>query len=334
MMEKKKTLLKNKKVIVAVIVAILILIGSVYACVFVLSSFNDKKDNNGGNIETVVSEDSKNDTSDTSSKPSTSDKDTESKPTESKPNEKKEPIESEPKEDPDEDNDNIQKKNITFKNAEEVENMTDEQLVDYYKNYNIIIPDYYSHDRLNIPYIEGEIFGAVSSISATSAEDAKRKITEFGFLETANSYDITFLGEDKYFYEFRITFSYGEVTYIYRYLAYKEEAIHYSHSISTGSYQKINMLDKDSVLNIMDFIVGKRNIMVFRQLEETETEYIYNYYTFAYVRGDWGLRDTVSLVKSFIKVDKKTGETRSATVQEREKIKTVAIGEVNQLIID
>ena len=83
-MEKIKALLKNKKVIIAVVLTILILIGSVYACVFALTSSDDKKDSNGGNIETVVSEDedTKDDTSDTSSKPSTTDgdNDTESKP--------------------------------------------------------------------------------------------------------------------------------------------------------------------------------------------------------------------------------------------------------------
>ena len=89
-MGKEKALLKNKKIIVAVILAILILIGSVSACVFALTYSDDRKDN-GSNIETVVSEDEKENTSDTSSEPSTTDedKDTESKPDKSKPEESK-----------------------------------------------------------------------------------------------------------------------------------------------------------------------------------------------------------------------------------------------------
>ncbi len=362
-MEKEKALLKNKKVIVAVILAILILIGSVYACVFALTPPDDKKDNNGGNIETVESEDEKDNTSDISSKPSTTDgdKDTESKPEdnsskpiESKPEDtssEKEPATSKPQDtsseqkpvtskpqdasseqkpvNPTTDDVIIQGNNITFKSAKAVENLTDEQIIEYYTNYKFVIADYYSYKRLNIPYIEGEILGAISSISATSAEDAKRKIAEFGFLETANSYDITFLGEDKYFYEFRITFSYGEVTYIDRYLAYKEEAVHYSRSTSTGVYRKINMLDKDSVLNIIDLELKRRGPIIFRQLEETETEYIYNYYALHYVRGDFDMYDTVSLIKSFIKIDKKTGEYKFDTIYDQKVLKEVNIGEIN-----
>ena len=96
-MGKIKALLKNKKIIIAVIVAVLILIGSVSVCVFAFTSSDDKKDN-GKNIETVVSEGEKDDTSDTSSKPSSTDedKDTESKPDESKPEDTSSKQESKP----------------------------------------------------------------------------------------------------------------------------------------------------------------------------------------------------------------------------------------------
>ena len=211
-------------------------------------------------------------------------------------------------------------KSDLFSSAKEVESMSDERLLELFASDNYLnIPNFYVPDNFGVPFIDGEQWGgSISSSSAKSATQAVSQIEEFGFVKSSDSYDIEYIGENQYYYSFRITCSHIDnetmepFAHIYRYFVYKESAKYITFNNQTGYYFEIRALDKKSVLDLLDFEAylwfRSGTSIIYRDFEETATEYIYTFYTINRIWGDWGMSDTAILGKSIRRVDKKTGK--------------------------
>lgn len=235
-------------------------------------------------------------------------------------------------------------KSILFKSAREVEAMSDAQLLEFAAGrYTATIPGFYEKSDLGVPLKDGETWGAISPSSANSVEEAIGQIKEFGFLRDAVSCDIAYIGETEYYYSFRITHTSDVlgsepdkrelVTYTERYLVYKEKIKFYSHNVNTGWTIRFRVLDSKTVRELLDLEVSLdfncgRSPSLYRDFEETNSEYVYTYYSVCTVGGDWGMSDTAVLEKTVTRVNKKTGEYRmdgGVIDRDRQTIKQVEI---------
>ena len=214
-----------------------------------------------------------------------------------------------------------------FTNAKQVESMTDAQLLAFAtKSYQFIIPGFYERKLFGIPLKTDEDWGAISLSSASSVAQATNQIKDFGFVRDAVTHNIEFIGEDKYYYSFRITWSnlcwidqnkQELISYTNRYLAYKENAMSLSFNDQTGLDIKFNLLDRQSMSDLLDLEPASRSNqmyganLLYRTLEETANEYVYTYYHMGHTGGDWGMSDVTTLEKTTVKVDKTTGKYTS-----------------------
>jgi hypothetical protein len=74
------------------------------------------------------------------------------------------------------------------------------------------------------------------------------------------------------------------------------------------------MLNREPVIGLLDLDVFFMHYswssakVIYRELNETDDEYIYIYYTASITRGDWNLNDMAVLQKTELRVNKATGE--------------------------
>jgi hypothetical protein len=214
--------------------------------------------------------------------------------------------------DQDEDNDNQDKKNkesdlIQWTSTEEIENMTDEQLInEVYGNNKISVMDFYEPDDFGINLEEKEWWYVIWEYNALTVVDAEEVVLLFANKHSPRSYSIDYIGENDYFFTFRLKYS----IHVVRFIVYKESAF----SCTSTSDVEIHVFDKCSVKNILDsvFFLWHANWasarIIYRDFYETDDEYIYTFYHTYIVSGDWGVNSTAVLGKKEIKVNKKTGK--------------------------
>lgn len=225
-------------------------------------------------------------------------------------------------------------KSALFNSAEEVENMTDKQLLELATRiYRLDIPGFYAWEDLGVPFAENECWCGSLPTSASSVTEAINKIEEFFIANSAARHTIKYLGENKYYYLFRITSpGTNPNTYSFRYLVYKDSVKCYSYNSDTGKDDvKFNALDKQSVLELLDLEVSLSYVLwysqvVYRDFEETDNEYIYTLYMIGGSGGDYGMIGSVTLEKTVIRIDKHTGRyITSWGYQSTKKLKEVTI---------
>jgi len=193
---------------------------------------------------------------------------------------------------------------LTFNSDEEVENMTDAQLlalVAQTERFTIDVSDFYSFEDFGIPLKDYEYYYS-TVLSVSSATQALAQIKERADVQDAQS--IEYIGENKYCYIIRVV----NPTRARRYVVYKEEAMN-----RDNINIKFNFLDSKSVLELLDlklmsdFMTNDLRF-IYRDFEEAGNEYIYTLYSTEKQIGDFGMSDRATLRKLVIKIDKNTGE--------------------------
>lgn len=203
-----------------------------------------------------------------------------------------------------------------------LENITDEELVDLANSpWNVLSKDYRTFDTFSTPFLDGQngnpqetwfesdfwLAGTVSSV-----EQAREVAQDFA-TDFAKDCTVEFIGENDLYYQFRVIEGAADYRHAFRMNFYKDSVIRFSkpalvdsngephYTLEDAIFQK---LDYDTVLTVMD---QQNPCGLYRYFEETDREYIYAEYRITGVGGDWGINDTVSLIKSVTRISKETG---------------------------
>lgn len=200
-----------------------------------------------------------------------------------------------------------------------LENITDEELVDLANSpWNVLSKDYRTFDTFSVPFLDGNphemwyesdfwLAGTVSSV-----EQAREAARDFAKV-LARECTVEFIGENDLYYQFRVIEGADDYRYAYRMNFYKDSVLRYSKPTVIDSNRKphyifedaiFQKLDYDTVLTVMD---QQNRYGLYRYFEENDREYIYTEYRITGVGGDWGINDTVSLIKSVTRISKETG---------------------------
>lgn len=195
--------------------------------------------------------------------------------------------------------------------------MTDEQLIEeVYKTNKIDVPDFHIPDDFGVSLGDKESWQQSTTKSVSSITDAEKEIKEFASAQNPVESTIDFIGENDFYYEFRLAYTRERETgnlISMRILVYKESAMFCTFNDQTGYYFEIRALDRDSVLHLLDLkaffdIINWDSARIIRrEFEETDNEYIYIYYRVSITGGDWGLNDQAVIEKIKYVVDKATG---------------------------
>lgn len=204
-----------------------------------------------------------------------------------------------------------------YNSAAEVENMSDKQLLEeVYLENKFYISDFYKPDDFGVKLKENEWWHQLQLNSVDTVEEARNEVDSFALMQNPASYTIDYIGENEYYYQFSLTYSAVNVpvTYIFRVIVYKESAKYCTFNSQDGYYYEIRALNKKAVLELCDlntfFSVASlySERVLYREISETEDEYIYTLYAAYIIGGDWGIDDTACLVKGGYKIDKISGE--------------------------
>ncbi|MBQ3162822.1 MAG: hypothetical protein IJC04_11965 [Oscillospiraceae bacterium] len=220
-----------------------------------------------------------------------------------------------------------------FNSAEEVENMSDEELLLIYEN-GYSIDEFYSEgtyekvSTFDVPLEERSVtFTALVSTSDISSEinlkkalpsDEVNEYAEFDIREFADEDDeIMCVGENDYYIVYR-QLSYGEYTVeneddnaVTEKLLNERRTAYFKTFIvdhESDSLLLLGKLNKKYVVQQMDLLLmnNVNNRIIYREIEENKSSYIYSIYYFLYSGGDWGLDSSVSICKNIYTIDKKT----------------------------
>lgn len=220
-----------------------------------------------------------------------------------------------------------------FDSAEEVENMSDEELLLIYEN-GYSIDKFYSEgtyekvSTFDVPLEERSItFTALVSTSDISSEinlkkalpsDEVNEYAEFDIREFADEDDeIMCVGENDYYIVYR-QLSYGEYTVenegdnaVTEKLLNERRTAYFKTFIvdsESDSLLLLGKLNKKYVVQQMDLLLmnNVNNRIIYREIEENKSSYIYSIYYFLYSVGDWGLDSSISVCKNIYTIDKKT----------------------------
>jgi hypothetical protein len=163
-----------------------------------------------------------------------------------------------------------------------IEDMTDEEFLDMFFNNEFIIPDLYMPDDFGVPLLENEFFtyywgGEGVIVSVESAEQHIREIWESDYAEVTV---LDYVGESDYYYSFHAVVEFhGSYIETMRFLIFKSSAV-----CGIGR-PAIRMLERQSFTDIADlmfsamwFTAPDINIVIYRDVEETERAFIYTYH--------------------------------------------------------
>ena len=206
--------------------------------------------------------------------------------------------------------------------------MTDKQLIEHVNREDKIFPGFGVLDDFGVEFEENEYWWSGTYFSASSVEEAKEKWAEAGF-HGADS--MTYIGENDYYYSFQVEVSRSHLGKTYshteRAIIYKESVFCITYDDKIGYSKRICALDTESVLAILDteILLNDRQIVgdnvLYREMEESEDEYIYTYYWAARGIGDYGINvANVRLYKYEIRVSKITGEISSIKNAEKKSV--------------
>ena len=203
-----------------------------------------------------------------------------------------------------------------FKNAADIESMTDEQLLsEVYKANRFDVADFHVPDDFGVGLQDGEIWHHAKINSVSSREAAEKEVNAFASAQNTGEYIADYIGENDYYHEFRLKYTRlnTENLISMRIIVYKESAIFCAFNDKTGYYSEIRALNRDSVLYLLD-IDTFFNItnwssarVIHRDFKEKDNEYIYTYYTVSITEGDWELDNSAVLEKIKYGIDKTTG---------------------------
>ena len=215
----------------------------------------------------------------------------------------------------------------------EIENMTDERLIEEaYGGTKVSVPDFYLPDDFGVEFEYGEYWPHVWLNSVSTADEAEEEAELFVLAQTPASYTIDYIGENEYYYQFKVKYSYQNprpVTFIARIIVYKLSARYLTFDSQNGYYSEIRALDRNSVFELLDLETflyhnpWRSARVIYRDLNETSGEYVYTYYRTSITRGDLGSPDVAHLEKVEIKINKITGE--GILNPESQTLKTVVI---------
>jgi hypothetical protein len=212
---------------------------------------------------------------------------------------------------------------------DEIENITDEELINLaYKKDKIAVSDFYTPDDFGIALKDKEWWHEVTLNPISTFEGAEEEVISFVFMQNPGSHTIDYIGENNFYYEFRVEYinrsweeylknrgeSLEEYTYTSRIIVYKESAKYCTFNSQTGYYAEIRALDKDSVQNLLDLEAFMSNHqlytanIIYRDFVETDNEYVYTYYRTYIAGGDYNVNCEAVLEKMETSINKKTGE--------------------------
>jgi len=233
-----------------------------------------------------------------------------------------------------------------FENIHEIEYMTDEQLIELAQDltgFNFVskfdVPNFLKPDDFGVGLgnnVDWEKWSQTKK-SVNSRNNAKKEAEDFfRRYDKFHDYTIDFIGENDYYYSFRVTYiqeysvsladgghAGGFETHAYRYLIYKNKAVNYT---SDGVPQLTKrMLNKKSVRDILDLITyfyvseyyGRHEEVtrvLYRQVEETDNHgggfiYIYYFITIGTNQGDLTNAEWLNSAKLGIHIDFINGKT-------------------------
>jgi len=205
---------------------------------------------------------------------------------------------------------------VLYKSADEVESITDEQLIKEVSGRpKFLLSSFYNPDEFNLLMAEGETWHEIMLNSASTVDDATKIVKSFALMQTPLSYNISYIGENNYLYAFRLAYkaSSNQLTYKLRIVVYKDKAKFCSFNPNYGYNLVIRALDKKSVTELLDlevyfqhyrFLTSK---VLYTEIKETGNEYIYVYYTAYNNMGDWFVKDRATLTKTEIRISKTDG---------------------------
>ena len=214
-----------------------------------------------------------------------------------------------------------------------LEHITDEELIDIANcPRNVLSKDYRTFDTFSVPFLGGDgtphemwyesdfwLAGTVSSV-----EQAREAALDFAEGCTAE-----WIGENDLYYQFRVI----DGDYAYRMNFYKDSVIRFEKAAGIDSDGKPHYTFKDAIFQTLDYetvltVMDQQNRYgLYRYFEENSREYIYTQYKLAGCGGDWGLNDTVSLIKIVTRISKETGtlEATETVIKENVEIPGTAL---------
>lgn len=202
-----------------------------------------------------------------------------------------------------------------------LENITDEELVDLANSpWNVLSQDYRTFDTFSTPFLDGKngnpqemwyesdfwMGGTVSSVD--QAREAAQDFAKY----SARDCTVEFIGENDLYYQFRVIEGTDD-PFAYRMNFYKDSVLRLSKPAIIDSAGEPHYVFQDAIFQKLDYetvltVMDQQNPCgLYRYFEETDREYIYTEYRITGVGGDWGINDTVSLIKSVTRISKETG---------------------------
>ena len=211
-----------------------------------------------------------------------------------------------------------------------LEQITDEQLIELANQPKLqLTRDRRKFDSFSVDFLEGENgypgemwyeFNIWLSGSVSSLEQAEEIAWDFAGSDSYSEYHVEYIGENDLYYQFRVV----QGPFAYRINFYKDSVIKFTKGDSGyyggkthDSFQDVvfQKLDYETVLTVMDL---ENPNAFFRCFEETDRAYFYTQYKLNGSGGDWGIEDTVGLIKTVTKISKETGtiEIDSTVIKE------------------
>ena len=187
--------------------------------------------------------------------------------------------------------------------ASGTENMTNSQLIKEAKKTNKFpIKGFCIPDTFGVPMEPDEIWHMTWNGAASTTEEAETLVERIaidsgGF---ATSYwNTTYIGESEYYFQYRLEINatnYGGLSFssLWRVVVYNASIFQPSFKENVGYEFNFVDLYATTVLDILDIYTFFHHVhmsgdrIIERKLTETETEYIYTYYTVGIIYGDWG----------------------------------------------
>ena len=198
------------------------------------------------------------------------------------------------------------------------ERMTNKQLIaEAQKQNKHPVGDFFIPDDFDVEIEAEEMWYQIWLNSASTVEEARNEVEAFTDMQSTSSHEITYIGENNYFYQFKLKYSgknFPEYVYTYRIVVWKNSALFCTFNNQDGYCFEIKMLDNTSVRNILDLNFYIYNYLfqsgriIHRELTEDANYFYYTFYEISITYGDWGLYNTANLEKRQSRINKQTGE--------------------------
>jgi hypothetical protein len=198
------------------------------------------------------------------------------------------------------------------------EKMTNKQLIaEAQKQNKYPVCDFFIPDTFDVEMEECETWHQIWLNSASTVEEETKQVEEFKDMQNASSHEITYIGENDYFYQFILRYQSANIPehiYTDRIIIWKYTALCCTFNNNNGYSFEIRSLDIVSVRNILDLYFYIYNWswcsarIIHRELTEDSIYFYYTFYETFIVGGDWGVYDTANLEKRQSRINKQTGE--------------------------